>query len=314
MRRLVLSLSLAVVILLQSALAIAADPPSNETPGNAMDPENLLYGTWYCIDYGFHGYTEYYWSFRRDGRFAYYVAGFEPPQGGGSIDSSVSERFVQGRFRENGITIECYDIKADSFFAWGNEWKYFSDREPALLAGMLLETPLQKSENADDFSLDFAFNGCMILRLRIDRGNPFDHYDMDFDYVETAATAEPANTVSLLEWASKLNGIAHLTEENVNEVRVGTACIFSESEKQSIPYRWRYLISDESLISVSSDNVKDTSGFNVMPGGDSAYRKIDFVTLAPGECVIWLRYGEYGETDWDGSFVVEHIYHIMIIE
>jgi len=299
MRRLVFLL-LAAVILLQSALALDTGLPPSDMPGNAMDPENLLYGTWHCIDYGFHGYTEYYWSFGRDGRFAYYVAGYEPPQGGGSIDSSVSERFVQGRFRENGITIECYDIKADSYFAWGNEWKYFPDRDPALLTGTLLITPLQEYENADDFSLDFEFSSGMILRLAMDRGDFPDQYDMDFEYVGTTTT--------------ELTGIVYLTDENTNEIKMGGTGVFSESEKQSIPYRWRYLISDESLISVSSDKVKDTSGFNVMPGGDSAYRRIEFVALAPGTCMITLRYGEYGETDWDGDFDVEHVYHVVIIE
>ena len=314
MRRLGLFLFLAVTVLFPPALAFAADLPSNDTSGNGVASQSPLVGTWYCIDHGFHGYTEYFWSFGEDSRFAYYVAGFEPPQGGGSIDSSVSENFVQGRFRVNGSTIECYDIKADSYFAWGDKWKYFPDRDPALLSGMLLATPLLQSESADDFSLDFELGSDRILRLEIDRSDFPDQYGMNFEYVGTAATAEPANIASLAELASKLTGMAYLTEENVNELRVGAACIFAESEKQSIPYRWRYLISDESLISVSSDIVKDTSGFNAMPGGDSAYRKINFIAVAPGECVITLRYGEYGETDWDGSFAVEHVFHIMIME
>jgi len=190
MRRFVTFLLLVVTILLLLAHALAASPPPDDTPSNAIDPENLLYGTWYCIDHGLHGYTEYYWSFRKDGCFAYYVAGFEPPQGGGEIDSSVSERFIKGRFRENGITIECYDTKSDFYFAWGNEWKYFPDREPALLAGMLLGTPLQKFENVDNFSLDFEFISLMILRLEVDRGNSHDQYEMDFEYVEPATTVE----------------------------------------------------------------------------------------------------------------------------
>ena len=190
MRRLLLLLPLVVVILLQSALAFAAGPPPDNTLGNAVDPENLLYGSWYYIDYGFHGHTEYYWSFAKDGRFAYYIAGLEPPQGGGEIDGSVSEYYAQGKFRENGIKIECYEIKADSYFAWGNERKYFPDREPSHIAGMLLETPLQEPENADDFSLDFGFISNMILRLEVDRDNSLDQYEMDFEYVGTAVTVE----------------------------------------------------------------------------------------------------------------------------
>ena len=119
MRRLMLLLILVVTILFQSTFALAAGSPSGDAPDSASDPENLLYGSWYCVDYGVHGYREYYWSFGRDGRFAYYVAGLEPPQDGGEIDGSVSEYYAQGSFRENSITIECYDIKADSYFAWG---------------------------------------------------------------------------------------------------------------------------------------------------------------------------------------------------
>ena len=191
MRRFVLFLLLAVAILLQSALALAAKPSSNDTPGSGIISENPLVGTWYCIDYGFHGYTEYYWSFGEDGRFAYYVAGFEPPQGDGMIDSSVGEWFVQGRFRESGNMIECYNIKADSYFAWGDEWKYFRDRDPVLLAGMLLATPLQESEKADDFTLNFELSSDMVLRLEIGRGDFPDKYDMDFEYIGETATIDP---------------------------------------------------------------------------------------------------------------------------
>jgi len=305
---------MAVALLIPFANTLATDLSSNDSSGNEINTENLLYGTWHCTNDGVHGYTEYYWSFGEDGRFAYYVAGYEPPQGGGSIDSSVSERFVQGRFRENGITIECYDVTTDSYFAWGDAWRYFPDRKPAFLAEMLLATPLHAPENADDFSLDFMFISNISLRLKIDRDNSFDQYDMDFEYVGTAAAADQEHVESLLEWVGALTGKVYLSEENVTELRVGATCIFHEDEKQSIPYRWRYLISDEKLINVSSDRVRDTSGFNVMPGGDSAYREIDFVALAPGECVITLRYGQYGEIDWDGDFDIEHKYHIVIME
>ena len=129
-----------------------------------------------------------------------------------------------------------------------------------------------------------------------------------------AETENQDDISALLAWVQALTGTMYLTEEHVNEIKVGDTCLFIEDEKQSIPYRWRYLISDESLIQVSSDIAKDTSGMGVMPGGDSAYRKIDFTALAPGECVISLRYGRHGETDWDGDFSIEHIYHIVIVE
>ena len=314
MRRLLLLLPLAVVILLQSALAFATGMPSNDTSGNASDPENLLYGSWYCIDYGVHGHIEYYWSFGKDGRFAYYIAGLEPPQGGGEIDGSVSEYYAQGKFRENGIKIECYEKKADSYFAWGNERKYFPDREPSYIAGMLLGTPLQEPENADDFSLDFEFGSSMILRLKMDQGNPLERYDMDFQHIETAVADDQEYLESFIEWARGLTGAVYLSEENANELKVGATCIFHESEKQSIPFRWRYSISDENLISVTNDEVEDTSGLFVKPGGDSAYRRIEFTALAPGECVITFLYGSDLEEEWDDNSDVKQIYHIVINE
>ena len=314
MRRLLLFLLLTVTILLQPTHTLAVGPPPDDTPGNAVDPENLLYGTWYCIDYGFHGCTEYYWSFAKDGRFAYYIAGLEPPHGGGEIDGSVSEYYAQGKFRENGIKIECYEIKADSYFAWGNERKYFPDREPSHIAGMLLGTPLQEPENADNFSLGFEFGSNMVLRLKMDQGNPLEMYDMDFQYVETAVADDQEYIESFIEWARGLTHVVYLSEEKVNELKVGATCIFRESEKQSIPFRWRYSISDESLISVANDHVKDTSGLFVKPGGDSAYRRIEFTALAPGECVITFLYGSDLEEEWDDNYDVKQVCHIEINE
>ena len=165
-----------------------SDDADSLQSGNPLDNDAIsdspLVGTWYGIESGFHGNAGYYWSFGKDGRFAYLFSGYEPPQGGGSIESSVRERFMQGKFRVNGSTIECYDIKADDFFARGDNWKYFPERDPALLANILLATPLIKPENVDDFSFDFEFTSAMNLRLVVDRGDFPDQYDMDFEYVE----------------------------------------------------------------------------------------------------------------------------------
>ena len=96
------SLVLTAAILFQTA-AIDAGSPSGDAPGGANDPENLLHGSWHCIDYGVHGHRE----------------------------------------------------KPTPIFTWGSERKHFPDRESALLAGMLLRTPLKEMEGAADFSLDF---------------------------------------------------------------------------------------------------------------------------------------------------------------
>ena len=117
--------------------------------------------------------------------------------------------------------------------------------------------------------------------------------------------------IAILAAALLLSGCStkmkKLTDERVNELKVGETIMFSDDEKQSIEYRWRYLISDESIIGVSTDKVKDTSGFNVKPGGDSALREIVFSALAPGECVVTLRYGRIGE-EWDSDFSIEYVY------
>ena len=111
-----------------------------------------------------------------------------------------------------------------------------------------------------------------------------------------------------------LNQAIFLSVEDANELKVGEICAFCESEKQSIPYRWRYLISDEELIIVSGDTVKDTSGFNVAPGGDSAYRIIEFTASAPGECMVTFRYGSDIYEEWCDDFIEEQICHILIKE
>jgi len=287
-----LLLFLAVVVLFQSAPALTAGSPSGDATGYGVASESTLAGGWHGIKHGFHGYREYFWVFGRDGHFAYYAAGLEPPQGGGAIDGSVSEYYAQGRFRVKGDVIECYDMRADTYFAWGDTWKYYPYMEPDLLVGMLLFTPLQDFDNVDDFSFDFKLSSDMALRLDIDRDNPFGEYDMAFDYIRTAADEGPEQY----------------------QLKIGDTFVFYEYEKQSIPFRWRYLISDESLIGVSSDEVMDTSGFFVEPGGDSADRKIEFIALSPGECVIMLRYGKHGETDWDGDYDLEQTFHIVIVE
>ena len=138
--------------------------------------------------------------------------------------------------------------------------------------------------------------------------------DTDHKYNEVTTQMDPEDAASLLEMVNALIGQVFLKEEHANEVKVGIICVFIEDEKQSVPYRWRYLISDESLISVSCDIVIDTSAPDVMPGGDSAYRNIDFIALAPGECVLTLRYGLHGAVDWDEEFFHEQIYHVVIVE
>ena len=101
-----------------------------------------------------------------------------------------------------------------------------------------------------------------------------------------------------------------LNDEKVNILKLGGICHFIEEEKQSIPYRWRYYISDESLMGVYADEYMDDSGSNPLPGGDKGWRRFDFEARAPGECVITLRY----EDVRDGECFMEYIYDIVINE
>ena len=124
------------------------------------------------------------------------------------------------------------------------------------------------------------------------------------------------DTEDLLKSTTLLTSLGYvsLDEEAVVTVRVGDICFFYEREVQSWPNRWKYLISDETLIRVSSDNIIDMSGSNTLPGGDNAYRSIEFVAIAPGESMLSFRNSQYGHTDWDDAFLSERIYHIVITE
>ena len=147
--------------------------------------DSPLTGTWFCQEYESHGNAVYYWSFGEDGRFAYLFSGYEPPHGGGDIESSVRERFMQGRFRVNGNMIECYDVKTDDFFSWGDNWRYFPERDPSLFTDTLLTTPLVESEATGDFTIDFTVVNTVTLHLEIDLGTFPDQYEMDFTFFTT---------------------------------------------------------------------------------------------------------------------------------
>ena len=101
-----------------------------------------------------------------------------------------------------------------------------------------------------------------------------------------------------------------LSDEKVNVLKLGAICHFIEEEKQSVPYRWRYYISDESMMGVYTDEYMDDSGSNPLPGGDKGWRRLYFEARAPGECVITLRY----EDVRDGEYFTEYIYDIVINE
>jgi len=153
--------------------------------GNTDTSDSPLVGTWVQRDQGVHGNALYFWSFSEDGHFAYLFTAYEPPQAGGTIESSVREIYIQGRFRENGNTIELYNVKVDDYFSWGDKWRYFSDRDPALLADKLLTTSLKKPKSMDDFTASFELKDSESLRIVLDLGDFPHQYDMQFEFVAT---------------------------------------------------------------------------------------------------------------------------------
>jgi len=118
------------------------------------------------------------------------------------------------------------------------------------------------------------------------------------------------NVFGLLNKGGKMIGIP-LDGENVTTLKVGEICYFIEDEKQSIPYRWQYYISDESLMGLDGNEYEDDSGFNPLPGGDKGWRIFYFAALAPGECVITMRYEDIRDAE---EYSDELIYNVMITD
>ena len=178
--------ALALVIAMAFALAACDATSNNQQSGdlaNSDTSESPLVGTWIQREEGVHGNGMYVWSFGEDGRFAYLYSAYEPPHGGGEIESSVAERLMQGRFREDGSTVELFDVRLDDYFSWGDNWRYFPDRDPEVFADLLLATPLKKSKKTGDFSAEFVLKDATTLRLAVDRGEWPDQYDWEFELV-----------------------------------------------------------------------------------------------------------------------------------
>ena len=260
-----------------------------DTAGDAAAFDSRLVGEWYGSEGGFHGNSGYIWSFGNEGRFAYLFSAYEPPQGDGSIESSVRERFMQGAYRVNGSSIECYDIRVDDYFARGDSWRYFPDRDPDLLAGILLTTPLIESEGIDDFTLEYEFTDTNILRLVVDCGEFPDRYDMDFECVGDSdnrgvAADEHDSDIPSLENVNEPSYII-LAADKLNVVSLEDLLVIITQENRTTEYRWYFDVSGDDILEVVADEYK----WDANPrGADGAggERIITFRSIATGEATV----------------------------
>ncbi|MCL2813618.1 MAG: protease inhibitor I42 family protein [Oscillospiraceae bacterium] len=101
-----------------------------------------------------------------------------------------------------------------------------------------------------------------------------------------------------------------LDREKKITLKTGEICHFRDSEKQSIPYRWAYYISDESVMGLYHSEYDDNTPKNAGDGGDSGWRVFYFEALAPGSCVITMRYGRIDEQDTDYNY--EYKYSVEV--
>jgi len=258
----------------------------DDTTGNYYYGD--LVGVWYGSEYGFHGNSMYYWAFDTNGRFAYLFTAYEPPQGGGDIGSSVREILIKGNFVVNGNTIECYNVKCDDYFSWGDKWRYFKDRSCENVAGRLLQTSLQKPKSIESFTVNYSDIDELTIMIDIDRVGFPDIYVMEFTKIDSL----------LLE---KLNSSITIESRVQNTVKVGQYFNISEFEKQSIPYRWTYDIKQEKKVCFIDNEYFDDADSVDIPGGDSGNRCFYFQALEAGKCVIKMNYGRIDEKKYDST-------------
>ena len=120
---------------------------------------------------------------------------------------------------------------------------------------------------------------------------------------------EGAQSQKDIEFLLKKAHSISLSEEGVNRLQVGEICSFRGDEKQSIPYRWRYYISDENVMGIFDNSYKIAPGSRPVSGGDKGWRLFYFEALSPGECVITIRY----EDIRDGDYLENESYTYTIV-
>jgi len=111
------------------------------------------------------------------------------------------------------------------------------------------------------------------------------------------ADGDTIKTALVIDGVKQKITSVRLDSEKAITLKAGDICHFVDEEKQSIPYRWQYYISDENLISVFCDEYADKTLPGAADGGDNGLRRIFFKALAPGECVITVRYEDVRDAE-----------------
>ena len=152
--------------------------------------------------------------------------------------------------------------------------------------------------------------------------HPMDLETLYDDYMAIKEqSAQPANNTAAAEdhpeegtdrdFSSRLSGSIWLGYESEYTLGVGSICLFRNDEKESIPYRWRYHISDKTVIGFLHSEYEISAASLPMPGGDVGWRRFYFEALTPGECEIAFRYGRYGD-EWDDAWDEEYRYTLVV--
>ena len=131
--------------------------------------------------------------------------------------------------------------------------------------------------------------------------------DLEALYADFADLKEQAvQTVGTgADFLQRLSGSQWLGDESEYALEVGAICLFRADEKESIPFRWRYHISDESVIGFFYSEYEISPESRPIPGGDVGWRRFYFEALRPGECELTFRYGRYGD-EWDDEWEEEY--------
>jgi hypothetical protein len=105
----------------------------------------------------------------------------------------------------------------------------------------------------------------------------------------SAVTADP-----------RFAGSIRIYHDNINEVRTGQVLSIRLEENQSIPFRWKPDISDDSMIELIHDEIDSSGVTSDLPGAGGQVHIDYFEALRPGECTIgmdWVYIGGDDEID-----------------